>query len=172
MAKRKKRRTTFFVAPHILQRFNELTKDIGITRDTLLERNLAQELRYLDKAQANSDKAKRYLSRSNFKEPGGELFVNLDASLVAKINQICKAKNIPRDSFLAEYLRYLVEGDPANKDQVAPLVLVNTILSNLRHEYDGEDDAPYNDLHVSDQVLRSIETIPDRVRKLLKGRRS
>jgi hypothetical protein len=99
--------------------------------------------------------------------------VTLDREHAERLDQVCREKRVPRDSFIGEYVRFLVEGEDGVCE--APLRRINEVLTNPRHEYEEKrwsvstvsveasqkDEAlspknPYSFLHLSEGFLEQV----------------
>jgi hypothetical protein len=156
-----KTRITAFLDAKDAKRFAELTSSIGISRDALLNQSLPSELDYLAEIPANSVKALAYLRArvSGDREDKARINITLSRRTALRMNRLCEQKRVPRDLFIASYVDFLVNGDPEGSC-ISPLAKAGAMLRNPRHEYSSSaGHGPYQDLHISDEALASLDNL-------------
>jgi len=156
-----KTRITVFLAAKDAKLFAELTSGLGISRDTLLNQTLPAELDYLAGVPANSEKALAYLRArvSGDREDKARINITLSRKTALRMNRLCEQKRVPRDLFIASYVDFLVHGDP-EENCIGPLTKVREMLRNPRHEYySSAGHGPYQDLHIPDEALTSLDNL-------------
>lgn len=171
-----KTRITAFVEDGLAKEFAELTRGIGISGTALLNRELPAELKYLAELPANSERAAaacRFIERLSDTDDAPlkvrRLNITLDREDAERMDQLCREKRVPRDSFIGLYLHFLVND---------PLKRIAEMLTNPRREYEekrwksspgptgpgqrGDEsevapENPYGLLHIDEEQLNLLE---------------
>lgn len=158
--------TTFTVDSKIWSSFQHFVDQLQLRRDRFLSNVLPDEIHSLSMIAANSEKGGRYLREnsglSSVWEIDGvspvKVNLNLDKEIVQDMNTVCNEKNVPRDVFMNDFLRFLVHG-AANGFCGSPLAIASDLITNPRSQYvfnDGERSY-YEDLSVTDEFVGAQE---------------
>lgn len=73
-----------------------------LKRDAYLDFAIANEIEHLDKevVERNSDRAFNYIFQAMKRENTNRVSLNLSITTIKRLNEVCEAKNIPRDAFI------------------------------------------------------------------------
>jgi antitoxin component of RelBE/YafQ-DinJ toxin-antitoxin module len=142
----------------VAERFNSLIEDIGLRRDTYLNRVLPQEVDLLSRLPPHSERATRFskLSERIFEEQKTRLSLKLDSALVQRINDVCREKGLVRDAFIETFLSFLVDGTEgdSNLDFVpSPLGQIWQLINDPHYENRADNLNIYKPLHIEDSVF-------------------
>ena len=151
-------RITLSIDTDIFERFNKLTKEVGVSKDQLLSSTLKSELNYLSKLPANGPKASRwYAAIDKVKSNKKRMNLTLKKDTADYLNELCKEKGIHRDQFISEYIMFLIDGDP-EENCPSPLEKAADLLADPRTEYYSfENINPYDDLHMTEEQTTNVE---------------
>lgn len=131
---------TVRIQKDVAERFNKLIAEIGLRRDTYLNRLLPAEVDLLSEIPPHSERAARFsrLSAQWFEDQKTRLGLKLDSALVQRINDVCHEKGIVRDAFIGTYLDFLVDGYEGASDFVgSPLGKVYELIKDPYYEAGG-----------------------------------
>lgn len=139
--------------------FTRFMEEIGLRRDTYLNKLLANEVELLNNLPPHSERAAKYarLTWQMLPEKDARLSLKLDTSLVNRINEVCREKGIPRDQFIETFLDYLVngfeghEGDPFS-EVTPPLAKAYELITEPYYEANGDLNI-YERLHYEDALF-------------------
>lgn len=158
--------TTFTVDSRIWSSFQHLVDQLQLRRDRFLSNVLPEEIHSLSMIAANTEKGGRYLREhsglsSSWEIDGVTLVkinLNLDKKVVQDMNKVCTEKKVPRDVFMNNFLRFLVDG-AANGLCGSPLAIASGLITNPRSQYvftNGERSY-HEDLSVTDEFIDAQE---------------
>ncbi len=168
MAKKpSKSRITVFIDSDLLERLNDKTKRVGVSKEVLLSSSLPGELAYLSELSSNGPTATKWFRAVGSTKTGKRrINITLDKSVAEKMKRICEEKGLTRDQFITEYINFLLDGDPQGWG-AGPLDKVAALLEDPRFEYVQEQGSnPYDDLHMTED---DAEKIGDLLRDLVRG---
>lgn len=150
---------TVRVRKNVAERFNALIAEIGLRRDTYLNRLLPHEVDLLSELPSHSERAAKFskLSAQWFEDQKTRLGLKLDSELVQRINDVCREKGIVRDNFIETFLDFLVEGYEGEPSSLAsPLGKVYELINDPYFEAYGTHFNIYREsLHYDDSDFES-----------------
>lgn len=150
---------TVRIRKDVAERFNRLIEEIGLRRDTYLNRVLPQEVDLLGELPPNLERATRFskLSAQWFEDQKTRLGLKLDYALVQRINDACREKGIVRDDFIETFLEFLVDGYEGDNDFVGPpLGKAYELINDPYYEAGGRNMNIYKEaLHIDDSEFDS-----------------
>ena len=160
MKKLQTTRITLLIDADVIERFNKLTKEVGVSKDQLLSSTLNSELYYLRKLPPNGVKASKwFLVIDKAKSNKKRMNLTLSQDTAQDLKELCKEKGISRDQFITEYILFLIDGDPEGNCP-SPLAKAADLLSDPRTEYYTQGDSnPYDDLHMTEEQSNNVEKI-------------
>lgn len=168
MSEQSKRKATFQIDTDLLERFNETIRDIGLRRDSWLNRTLRQEFGFLEDLPENSVAAGQFLGYlRKVEQSKKKVVLNLDTDLVEQLDEVCARKRVSRDAFLEDYFTFLIDGD-SRTSAVPPLWRVQELITCPRIDYpNGDiDGTAYDALHLPDEELEGLwKRLESRVKK-------
>jgi len=145
---------TVRIQKDVAEQFNKLIGEIGLRRDTYLNRLLPREVELLSELPPNSERAARFskLSAQWFEDQKTRLGLKLDTALVQRINDVCREKGIVRDAFIGTFLEFLVDGYEGDSESVgSPLGKVFALIEDPYYEaYAGNINIYKRRLHLDD----------------------
>jgi hypothetical protein len=154
-----KTKVTVQLEKELVSSLGDAVRKLGLRRDAYLNRMLPAELPYLQSLPANSREGEGYLYEFRSRDLT-KLGINLDTSLVQRINALCEKKRILRNSFFESYFQFLIPRlhEAAN------------ILEDPRSSPTFSDDLPpYQELVLIDEEVKqwgmSVEAVA-RVKKI------
>ena len=155
-------RTTFTVNKSYWDSFTDLIDRLKLRRDSYLNHVLRQEVKELGVIRPNTENAEAFLKEERghgdiWELDGVELTkasMSLDKDLLDEINRVCADKHVPRDIFLEECLRFLVQG-AANGSCGSPLNAAVELLEipRAQYVYSNDEKSAYDMLSVSDDEV-------------------
>ena len=115
-------KTLFKINPLLLQRLRDRLDSIGMVRDKFLDRILAHEAGMLDEEieQPNSLEARKYIAEGLEWLSLKPVNLALSAGTISRVNEVCTAKNIPRDAFVNRVILLLVAKQPKLYERLYP----------------------------------------------------
>ncbi len=152
-------RITAWIEADLLAALTEKTRAAGVSKDRLIGGSLSTELDYLETLPPNSERVAGFLRALGRANKGKARFnLTLTQEVALRMDTLCEEKGVTRDQFLSEYVRFLVEGDPAGSC-VSPLDMAYRLLVDPRFDYTDEHEHPYDALSLSDEVIDLIPGI-------------
>lgn len=146
-----RKKTTLTVRETVLAEFIQVCEQIGLRRDTYLNRVLPKAiLLFAASPKRNSPEAEKISKVLREEERGSlkKLVVSLEGSLLKDLNAVCAKKLVLRDMFFEEVLRCLVHGSSHGH-------LPKTIKP-LAGEYRREDGSRYSRYEETTHALKFI----------------
>ena len=157
-----KTRITAFIEDGLAKKFTDLTRRIGVSGTALLSRGLPDELKYLAELPGDSEgeeKTRRPIVKLGKMRRFNITLRRQDAE---RMDQLCREKQVPRDSFIGAYLLFLVGGEEGVCE--APLKRISEMLMNPRREYEEKrKSAPTADTtlyDLKDESFTFVEAVP------------
>ena len=153
---------TVTLSKTIAENFEARVKDINLRRDSYLADRLKEEVERLAEIATPTDLAISYvrLSEQYSKVEKLKMGLKLPEDLIARINEVCEEKRVPRDLFVETFLKFLANG---NRDSVN---IFNDIPSPLVKALDYLND-PFRDLDGSVNIYSKRFNVPEVLADLL-----
>jgi len=110
-----RKKTTLTVRETVLADFIQVCEQIGLRRDTYLNRVLPKAISLFAASPKRNSPAAETISKVLREEERGslkKLVVSLEGSLLKDLNVVCAKKLVLRDMFFEEVLRCLIHGSP------------------------------------------------------------
>lgn len=128
---------TVTLAKTVAEEFEARIKDINLRRDSYLADQLKEEVERLAEIPAPTDLAISYvrLSEQYSKVEKLKIGLKLPEELIARINEVCQEKRVPRDIFVEIFLDFLANGYIFN-DIPSPLAMASAYLSDPFRNWD------------------------------------